>query len=108
MQTFDHIHPIDPNSPIDLVNEHINVIDDHASVIRRVGQQSTVLLKNEGALPLTGSEKQVGVFGYDACSNPAGPNGCNDRGCNNGTLAMGWGSGTAQFPVSTKAGTCRV
>lgn len=27
-----------------------------------------------------------------------GPNGCPDRGCDNGTLAMGWGSGTANFP----------
>jgi hypothetical protein len=23
-----------------------------------------------------------------------------DRGCNGGTLAMGWGSGTVEFPVS--------
>lgn len=96
--TFDHIHPIDKNRPIVLVNEHVNTLDDHADVIRRVAQQSTVLLKNTGSLPLSGSEKQVGIFGYDACSNPAGPNGCDNRNCNNGTLAMGYGSGTAEFP----------
>lgn len=27
-----------------------------------------------------------------------GPNGCRDRSCSEGTLAMGWGSGTANFP----------
>lgn len=30
--------------------------------------------------------------------NLAGPNGCGDRGCDNGTLGMAWGSGTANFP----------
>lgn len=28
----------------------------------------------------------------------SGPNSCPDRGCDEGTLAMGWGSGTADFP----------
>lgn len=57
-----------------------------------------MLLKNNGGLPLTGKEKQVGIFGYDAGSNPWGANGCPNRNCNNGTLAMGYGSGTAEFP----------
>jgi beta-glucosidase len=69
-ETYGRIHAADPNSPIDLVNQHVNVQDDHRSVIRRIGLESTVLLKNAGALPLTGSEKEIGVFGYDACSNP--------------------------------------
>jgi beta-glucosidase len=97
-QTFDHIHAADPNSPIELVNEHVNVQDDHAANVRQVGAESVVLLKNEGALPLTGSERTLGLIGEDACSNPWGPNGCPDRNCDNGTLAMGWGSGTANFP----------
>lgn len=97
-QTYDHIHAADPNSPIELVNEHVNVQDDHGAVVRQVGAESAVLLKNEGGLPLSGSEKLLGLFGYDACSNPWGPNGCADRNCDNGTLAMGWGSGTANFP----------
>ncbi|TVY47638.1 Beta-glucosidase [Lachnellula occidentalis] len=59
---------------------------------------STVLLKNtNNALPLS-KPKFVGVFGEDAGSNPLGPNGCSDRGCDNGTLAMAWGSGSANFP----------
>ncbi|KIX06192.1 uncharacterized protein Z518_04166 [Rhinocladiella mackenziei CBS 650.93] len=96
--TYDKIHAADPNSPVGLVNEHVNVQDEHRNVIRQVGQASNVLLKNTGGLPLTGQEKQVGIFGYDAGSNPWGANGCPNRECNNGTLAMGYGSGTAEFP----------
>lgn len=98
VNTYDHIHAIDTSSPIALVNQHVNARGSHAAVIRTIGQQSNVLLKNSGSLPLTGQERQVGIFGYDACSNPDGANGCPDRGCDNGTLAMGWGSGTANFP----------
>jgi beta-glucosidase len=98
INTYDTISSTDKQSPVALVNEHVNVQDEHRAVIRAVGAASNVLLKNNGALPLTGSEKQVGLFGYDAGSNPWGANGCPDRRCNNGTLAMGWGSGTANFP----------
>ncbi|EAW08156.1 beta-glucosidase [Aspergillus clavatus NRRL 1] len=80
------------------VNDFVNVQRDHAQLIREVGSASTVLLKNVGALPLTGKERKVGIFGEDAGSNPWGPNGCENRGCDNGTLAMAWGSGTAEFP----------
>lgn len=117
-------------SPIGLVNEHVDVRGEHATVIREVGRASAVLLKNtNNALPLTGQERQVAIIGEDAGSNPYGANGCSDRGCDNGTnfpcssswnprvlapipyrrviklltiltgtLAMGWGSGTANFP----------
>lgn len=98
LNTYDKIHAVDPKSPIGLVNEHVNVQDEHRNIIRKVGQSSNVLLKNTGGLPLTGKERQVGIFGYDAGSNPWGANGCSNRRCNNGTLAMGYGSGTAQFP----------
>lgn len=82
-----------------LINEHVDVRDEHAPLIRQIASASTVLLKNKNnALPLTGNEKFTAAFGSDAGSNPYGPNGCPDRGCDNGTLAMGWGSGTANFP----------
>ncbi|KAL8866339.1 MAG: hypothetical protein Q9174_006364, partial [Haloplaca sp. 1 TL-2023] len=82
-----------------LINEHVDVRAEHSALIRQIGSASTVLLKNNNsALPLTGREKFTAVFGNDAGSNPLGPNGCPDRGCDNGTLAMGWGSGTADFP----------
>ena len=82
-----------------LINEHVDVRGEHANLIRQIGSASTVLLKNtDNALPLTGKEKFTAVFGSDAGANQFGPNGCPDRGCDNGTLAMGWGSGTANFP----------
>lgn len=81
------------------INQHVDVRGDHANLVREIGSASIVLLKNvDGALPLTGREKFVAVFGEDAGSNPDGVNGCSDRNCDNGTLAMGWGSGTANFP----------
>jgi beta-glucosidase len=81
-----------------LINQHVDVRADHYKSIRVAAAKSTVLLKNSGVLPLTGTEKLTGVFGNDAGENEYGPNGCPDRGCDNGTLAMGWGSGTADFP----------
>ncbi|KAK5125392.1 hypothetical protein LTR85_000501 [Meristemomyces frigidus] len=80
------------------VNYHLDVRDEHAANIRNFAAKGTVLLKNNGALPLSGKEKLTAVFGSDASENQYGPNGCSDRGCDNGTLAMGWGSGTANFP----------
>ena len=82
-----------------LINEHVDVRQEHADLIREIGSASTVLLKNtNNALPLTGKEKFTAVFGDDAGDNPYGPNGCPDRGCDNGTLGMAWGSGSANFP----------
>ena len=82
-----------------LINEHVDVRQEHADLIREIGSASTVLLKNtNNALPLTGTEKFTAVFGDDAGDNPLGPNGCSDRGCDNGTLGMAWGSGSANFP----------
>ncbi|PGH17361.1 hypothetical protein AJ79_01245 [Helicocarpus griseus UAMH5409] len=80
------------------VNERVNVRARHANLIRQVAAASVVLLKNKGSLPLTGSEKTTAIIGEDAGPNILGPNSCPDRGCANGTLAMGWGSGTADFP----------
>ncbi|KAK3197464.1 hypothetical protein GRF29_216g239387 [Pseudopithomyces chartarum] len=81
-----------------LINQHVDVRADHYKSIRIAAAKSTVLLKNSGVLPLKGNEKNTAVFGQDAGENQYGPNGCADRGCDNGTLAMGWGSGTADFP----------
>jgi beta-glucosidase len=62
----------------------------------------------------TDADLGIGIFGSDAGPNPAGPNACQEyvysfsltagvlthpsRGCDIDTLAMGWGSGTANFP----------
>ncbi|KAF2765109.1 putative beta-glucosidase 1 precursor [Teratosphaeria nubilosa] len=82
------------------VNEHVDVRagGDHAAIIRDIGARSTVLLKNvNNTLPLTGKEKITTVFGADAGVSLDGPNSCTDRGCDNGTLGMAWGSGSSNF-----------
>jgi beta-glucosidase len=81
------------------INFQVNVRAEHSQLIRQHAAASTVLLKNVNAtLPLKGTEKFTAVFGEDAGDSMWGPNGCSDRGCDNGTLAMGWGSGTTNFP----------
>ncbi|KAI1175290.1 glycosyl hydrolase family 3 N terminal domain-containing protein [Nemania sp. FL0916] len=80
------------------VNKHVDVQGDHAALIREMGAKSAVLLKNtDGALPLK-QPASIAIIGEDAQDNPDGPNACVDRICNIGTLAMGWGSATAEFP----------
>lgn len=67
-------------------------------IIRKIGASSTVLLKNvDHALPLW-KPRSMTLIGSDLGPSLFGPNGFPDRGGLSGTLAMGWGSGTAQFP----------
>ncbi|KAH7104209.1 glycoside hydrolase superfamily [Auriculariales sp. MPI-PUGE-AT-0066] len=78
--------------------QHIDVQGTHKTLIRQIGAASTVLLKNtNNALPLA-KPASIAVIGSHAGPNSAGPNACTDRGCNTGVLAMGWGSGTADYP----------
>jgi beta-glucosidase len=83
-----------------VVNQHVDVRRDHGKKIRKMASCSTVLLKNaNNTLPLdVESEKFTAVFGSDAGDNKWGPNGCSDRGCDQGSLGIGWGSGTANYP----------
>lgn len=97
LETYGYLHAIAEEGHT-IVNKHVDVRDNHRADIRKAAANSIVLLKNNKALPLTGNEKFTGVFGQGAVTNLDGPNGCSDRGCDNGTLAMGWGSGTANFP----------
>ncbi|KAF8328932.1 beta-glucosidase [Cantharellus anzutake] len=78
--------------------KHMDVQGDHKKLIRSMGAASTVLLKNDGSqLPLGNSVRSIAVVGSDAGPNPEGPNSCLGRRCNVGILALGWGSGTADF-----------
>lgn len=97
--TLDTIGPLHASvgANVQQVNWHVDVRGDHAKVIREIGAKSTVLLKNNGALPLH-KPKFLAVVGNDAGAAVGGPNGCSDRNCDNGTLGIGWGSGTANYP----------
>lgn len=90
------------NSWLSFLGQHVNVQGDHASLIRQIGSASTVLLKNtRNVLPLK-APKTIAVIGSGGGPSSKGnPNGYSDRGGNDGVLAMGWGSGTCDFPYLT-------
>lgn len=75
-----------------------NVGGNHKENVRKMARDGIVLLKNtNNALPLK-KPKSIAVIGSDSIVAPKGANACADRGCNDGTLAMGWGSGAMEFP----------
>ncbi len=74
-----------------------NVQADHRFKIREIAAAGTVLLKNDGILPLS-KPKALGVFGADAGPNPRGVNSASFGVAANGTVAMGYGSGWTEFP----------
>lgn len=95
------------------VNKFVNVQSSHSDIARQVAAEGTVLLKNKDILPISKQgftdakrdlrrrhegKLKIGIFGEDAGAAPGGPNACIDRGCNRGTLAIGWGSGAVDFP----------
>lgn len=87
-----------PSSPKGVVNEFVNVQDDHYLVARQVAQDAITMLKNDDKLLPLNTSHPLFVFGTDAQENPDGANACSDRTCNKGTLGMGWGSGTVDYP----------
>jgi beta-glucosidase len=114
--TNDKVGLINHGSPDDkdekVVNQFINVQgegkESHRIIARDVATEGTVLLKNEdNVLPLSKDgwlssdnhelNMRVGIFGEDSGAGD-GPNACADRGCNQGTLGSGWGSGAVEFP----------
>lgn len=89
-----------------VVNQFVEAENEESrSLARQVASEGIVLLKNtDSILPLSpalfewsvSSRKRVAVVGEDAGPGK-GPNYCEDRGCNQGTLAVGWGSGATEF-----------
>lgn len=104
-----HLHEGSPdNDATSVVNKFIDAqgtgAHAHSIIARQVAAEGTVLLKNiNKTLPLSREKStvngkyRVGVYGEDAGPGK-GPNVCVDRGCNQGTLASGWGSGAVDFP----------
>lgn len=76
----------------------MDVQGNHKIDIRKMGAASVVLLKNaDNVLPLNGKRiKKLAVIGSDA--GPSSELNCDLHACNDGTLAQGWGSGTANYP----------
>jgi beta-glucosidase len=84
--TLDTYGPLHASVGADIqqVNFHVDVQDEHGTLIRNVGARATVLLKNvNNALPLS-KPAFLAVIGGDAGPNLNGPNGCSDRGCDVG------------------------
>lgn len=96
--TTGRLHQSSNQSPIAVVNEHVDVQADHAALIRETAAKSIVLLKNSYAILPLSDPPSIAIIGDDAQDPPGGPNACPDRGCFSGTVAMGYGSGTANFP----------
>lgn len=112
------IHPGTDDKTTAVVNKFLDVQgegkDFHGRLAQEIAAEGTVLVKNEdNLLPLSRdgwsnegipngatdlkTNYHVGIYGEDAGPGK-GPNVCPDRGCNQGTLASGWGSGAVDFP----------
>ena len=112
------IHPSTNDKTTAVVNKFLDVQgegkDFHGRLAKEIAAEGTVLVKNEdNLLPLSRdgwsgegipngatdlqTKYRVGIYGEDAGPGK-GPNVCPDRGCNQGTLGSGWGSGAADFP----------
>ena len=77
-----------------------NVQGGNSTIAKTVARDGIVLLKNtDNVLPLK-KPKSLAIIGSSAINNAKGINSCADMGCNQGTLSMGWGSGSATLPVS--------
>ena len=88
------------------LNEHVDAQSNHARIIKTVGEDSAVLLKNtrtfDTGLPLKKGAR-LAVFGEDAGPRPKGfnlnpTNSYPASSENNGTIALGFGSGAGRFP----------
>ena len=80
------------------INIQANVQGDHKSNVRAVARDGIVLLKNTGSILPLKKPTKLALVGSAAVVNPSGANACTDRGCNTGSLGMGWGSGTSEYP----------
>ncbi|KFA60338.1 hypothetical protein S40285_06032 [Stachybotrys chlorohalonatus IBT 40285] len=79
------------------VNLDADVRANHRTNVRATAADGTVLLKNvDGILPLS-TPASIAVIGDGAVIGEHATNGCPDKGCTDGALGMGWGSGTVEY-----------
>ncbi|KAI8913160.1 putative beta-glucosidase [Powellomyces hirtus] len=82
-------------------NKHVDAQADHDKLIRQVGAASTIVLRNtKSVLPISTKKGHytISLHGSDAGPGIHSPDFFPDKGGYDGTLAQGWGSGTAPFP----------
>lgn len=106
LNTVDAVYSMDPESPYDVVNEHVDVRTDFSREIAyKTAVEALVLLKNDNqSLPLDPKSqkiKKISILGKAAAAAPDGPNCPSTQGCSDGALAVGWGSGSIQFSSLT-------
>lgn len=96
-----YLHQGSNDNAYSIVNQFVDASPGHDEVARRIAAEGIVLVKNEReTLPLSRTPQgpyRVGIYGEDAGPG-GGANFCVDRGCNQGTLGSGWGSGTVDYP----------
>ncbi|ORZ00071.1 glycoside hydrolase superfamily [Absidia repens] len=82
-------------------DQKVDVQGDHKQYVRSLGASSTVLLKNQNhTLPIRPNHiNSLAIIGTDAGDSPSTENQfCDNLPCFTGTIAMGGGSGSANYP----------
>jgi beta-glucosidase len=80
------------------VNLNANAQGNHKTNVRAIAADGIVLLKNEDNILPLGQGGSIAVIGSGAVPGRHARNECSDKGCNDGALGMGWGSGTVEYP----------
>ncbi|RFU80059.1 glycoside hydrolase family 3 [Trichoderma arundinaceum] len=77
-----------------------NVQANHKSNVRAIARDGIVLLKNDANILPLKKPASIAVVGSAAVlgAHANNSNSCSDKGCNNGALGMGWGSGSVNYP----------
>ena len=75
-----------------------DVQGNHAQNVRACARDGTVLLRNQGGILPLKNASSIAVIGSGAVKGDHANNVCVDKGCNDGALGMGWGSGSVEYP----------